>query len=495
MSGASFDELKAVWMREVLPKLLPFADAATKELPLARLLRLSLFQASVGMMMVLLYGTMNRVMVVEKGVPTWIISLMVALPVLVAPFRALIGFRSDVHRSAFGWRRVPYIWFGTLMQFGGLAIMPFALILSVEGGQVPNFVGWVAAAFAFLIGGAGMHTTQTAGLALATDLATEQSRPRVVALLFVMLQLSMLVAALAYGVLLSDFDSMTPGQANGRLIGVLQGVALVTVAFNMIALWKQESMNLDRAEQAMADKAADAPQPSFMETWRRFVSGGSATRLLVVLGLGTAGFTMQEILLEPYGGQILGLSVSQTTRLTAIWAAGSLAAFGLTAYLLKRGASPHRIAFFGAAIGVLAFVAVIAADPLRSPLLFRAGALLIGFGGGLFAVGTLTAAMDMAREGQSGLALGAWGAIQATCYGVAVGLGGALRDIFAALDPFSWVGIDWSGPVVGYSVVYMLEILLLIAALFALLPQALRPPVSRSAAASGRDKFGIAEMP
>jgi BCD family chlorophyll transporter-like MFS transporter len=146
-------------------------------------------------------------------------------------------------------------------------------------------------------------------------------------------------------------------------------------------------------------------------------------------------------------------------------------------------------------VGVLAFVAVIAADPLRSPLLFRAGALLIGFGGGLFAVGTLTAAMDMAREGQSGLALGAWGAIQATCYGVAVGLGGALRDIFAALDPFSWVGIDWSGPVVGYSVVYMLEILLLIAALVALLPQALRPPVSRSAAASGRDKFGIAEMP
>jgi BCD family chlorophyll transporter-like MFS transporter len=53
--------------------------------------------------------------------------------------------------------------------------------------------------FAFLIAGAGMHTTQTAGLALATDLATEQSRPRVVALLFVMLQVSMLVAALAYG--------------------------------------------------------------------------------------------------------------------------------------------------------------------------------------------------------------------------------------------------------------------------------------------------------
>jgi BCD family chlorophyll transporter-like MFS transporter len=494
MSGTSLEELKRLWMREVLPKILPFADAATKELPLPRLLRLSLFQASVGMMMVLLYGTMNRVMVVEKGVPTWLISLMVALPVLVAPFRALIGFKSDIHRSAFGWRRVPFIWFGTLMQFGGLAIMPFALILSAEGGQVPNFVGWIAAGFAFLVAGAGMHTTQTAGLALATDLATEESRPRVVALLFVMLQVSMLVAALAYGLLLTDFNNMSPGAANARLIGVLQGVALVTIGFNMVALWKQEAINMERAERSVAEKAADAPQPRFMDTWRSFVSGGSAARLLIVLGLGTAGFTMQEILLEPYGGQVLGLTVSQTTRLTAIWAFGSLAAFGLTAHLLSKGALPHRIALYGALVGIVAFVAVIAAEPLGSPLIFRLGALLIGFGGGLFSVGTLTAAMDMARGGQSGLALGAWGAIQATCYGIAVGLGGALRDIFAALNPFAGFGMDWSGPVVGYTVVYGLEILLLIAALIVLFPLALRRREAYLAETERREKFGIAEM-
>lgn len=495
MSGTSFKELKELWMRETLPKLLPFADAATKELPLPRLLRLSLFQASVGMMMVLLYGTMNRVMVVEKGVPTWLISLMVALPVLVAPFRALIGFKSDIHRSAFGWRRVPFIWFGTLMQFGGLAFMPFALILSVEGGQVPNFVGWIAAGFAFLLAGAGMHTTQTAGLALATDLASEETRPRVVALLFVMLQMSMLVAALVFGVLLTGFNDMSAGAANQRLIGVLQGVALVTIGLNMLALWKQEAMDMNRAERALADEAANAPQPAFMDTWQRFISGGSATRLLVVLGLGTAGFTMQEILLEPYGGQVLDLTVSQTTRLTAIWAFGSLAAFGLTAHLLSKGAMPHRIALYGALVGVAAFAAVIAADPFGSPLLFRLGALLIGFGGGLFSVGTLTAAMDMARGGQSGLALGAWGAIQATCYGIAVGLGGALRDVFTALDPFPWFGIEWSGPVVGYSVVYGLEIVLLMAAIVVLLPLALRRRDAGRPGAERREKFGVAEMP
>jgi MFS transporter, BCD family, chlorophyll transporter len=103
---------------ELLFRLLPFADAASADLPLPRLLRLSLFQFSVGMAMVLLNGTLNRVMVVELGTPTWLVALLIAVPLLAAPFRALIGHRSDTHRSVLGWRRVPYIWFGSMMQFG-----------------------------------------------------------------------------------------------------------------------------------------------------------------------------------------------------------------------------------------------------------------------------------------------------------------------------------------------------------------------------------------
>ena len=116
-------------------------------LPLSRLLRLSLFQMSVGMALVLLICTLNRVMIVELGIPAWLVSLMIAIPLLAAPFRALIGHKSDVHRSVLGWRRVPFIWFGTLMQFGGLAIMPFALLLMAR----PELfaIGTAASALAF----------------------------------------------------------------------------------------------------------------------------------------------------------------------------------------------------------------------------------------------------------------------------------------------------------------------------------------------------------
>jgi len=55
-------------------RLLPFADAASEGLPMSQLLRLSLFQVSVGMATVMLLGTLNRVMIVELSVPAVIVA-------------------------------------------------------------------------------------------------------------------------------------------------------------------------------------------------------------------------------------------------------------------------------------------------------------------------------------------------------------------------------------------------------------------------------------
>jgi BCD family chlorophyll transporter-like MFS transporter len=222
---------------------LPFADAASEGLPLGQLLRLSLFQVSVGMATVLLLGTLNRVMIVELSVPALVVATMIALPVLIAPFRALMGFRSDTHRSALGWKRIPYLWFGSLWQMGGLAVMPFALLV-LSGQQVvgPTWAGEVLAALAFLMTGLGLHMTQTAGLALASDRATDETRPRVVALLYVMFLLGMAISAIVIGWLLRDFAPFT-------LVRVVQGAAALGIILNLIALWKQEKLNpMSRAE-------------------------------------------------------------------------------------------------------------------------------------------------------------------------------------------------------------------------------------------------------
>ena len=239
------------------PRFLPFADAASDDLPLSRLLRLSLFQISVGMAMVMLVGTLNRVMIVELKVSATLVSFMVALPLLIAPLRALIGFRSDNHRSQLGWRRVPYIWMGSLLQFGGFSIMPFALLVLAGAGQAsqaPAWVGLVGAAGAFVLVGIGMHTVQTAGLALATDLAPVESQAKVVGLMYVSQLLGMIVSALVFGAFLQDFSP-------GRLVQVIQAAAVTTLVLNSLALWKQETRHpgvRDAPHRARASRARPA---------------------------------------------------------------------------------------------------------------------------------------------------------------------------------------------------------------------------------------------
>jgi len=460
------------------PRLLPFADAATPELPLRRLLRLSLFQVSVGLSLVLLNGTLNRVMIVELGIPAWLVSAMAALPILFAPFRALIGFRSDHHRSPLGWRRVPYIWMGTLIQFGGLAILPFALlVLSGRGTHVSPVAGQLAAALSFLMIGAGLHTSQTAGVSLATDLAPANSRPRVVALLYVMLLVGMVGASLSFGVLLRDFDYL-------RLIKIIQGAAMCTMVLNIIALWKQEGR---RAPQANAE---DHRELSFSQSFRAFLAGGDASRLLIAVGLGAAGFNMQDILLEPYGGEILKLSVSATTSLTALMAGGTVSGLFFAARWLSRGRDPHFLAALGALVGISGFCLVTFSAPLGSLPVFWLGTVGIGFGGGWFSVGTLTAAMALPEKGHSGLAIGAWGAVQATAAGGGILLGGALRDVLSSLAARGALGPGLTSASVGYGFVYLLEIALLFGTLVAI-----GPLVRVGQRSSAPSRFGLAEMP
>ena len=449
------DKLALNWGK-IGSRYLPFADAASDALPLGRLLRLSLFQVAVGMAVVLLIGTLNRVLIVELGVPAWLVAVMVSLPLVFAPFRAFVGHRSDTHRSVLGWRRVPYIWMGSLIQFGGLAIMPFALLVLSGDTHGPAWIGQAGAAVAFLLVGAGLHTTQTVGLALATDLAPTESHPKVVALLCMMLLLGMVASALIFGALLAHFTEV-------KLIQVIQGAALATMILNMAALWKQEARDPSRTSMTQQ-------HPSFGEAWRAINSGQQARRQLVALALGTVAFSMQDILLEPYGGQILHLTVGQTTALTAILALGGLCGFGFAARRLGRGADPYRLAALAALVGLVAFSAVVFAAPLDSQPLFAIGVALIGFGAGTFGHCTLTAAMGMAPRGQIGLALGVWGAVQASAAGIAVAAGGLIRDGVDILGAHGVLGAGLSDPSVGYSVVYHIEISFLFATLIALGP-------------------------
>ncbi|PTT83096.1 MFS transporter, partial [Pelomonas sp. HMWF004] len=95
------------------------------------------------------------------------------------------------------------------------------------------------------------------------------------------------------------------------------------------------------------------------------------------------------------------------------------------------------------------------------------------------------------HAGRAGLALGAWGAVQAGCGGLAVALGGSLRDAMTWLASQGLLGPAMSQASVPYSVVYHLEIALLFGTLIALGPL-VRP---HGAPRTPRSEFGLAEFP
>lgn len=476
--------VKSKHIKQLGVNWMPFADAASQDLTLLQLLRLGLFQVSVGMAAVLLLGTLNRVMIVELSVPATIVAIMIALPVISAPFRAMLGHKSDTHKSWIGWKRIPYLWFGSLWQMGGLAIMPFALIV-LSGDQTtgPAWAGEALAAIAFLMTGVGMHMTQTAGLALASDRATDETRPRVVAALYVMFLIGMAVSAVVLGFLLRDFDPI-------KLIRVVQGCGVVTLVLNLVALWKQEKVR------PMSAVEMAAPRPLFRDGWRDLMAGGAAGRLLLMVMLGTMGFQMQDVLLEPYGAEILGLSVSATTWLTACNALGALTGFILAARWLARGQDMFRMAARGILIGVAAFVMVIFAAPVHSTTLFYIGAWCIGLGAGLFLVSTLTAAMALPENGHAGrgLVLGAWGAAQATAAGLSIAIGGGLRDSMGALAMDGHFGALFATKAFGYAFVYQIEIFILFATLIAMAPL-VKVSVFTAKPQSEAPQMGLAEFP
>jgi BCD family chlorophyll transporter-like MFS transporter len=76
--------------------------------------------------------------------------------------------------------------------------------------------------------------------------------------------------------------------------------------------------------------------------------------------------------------------------------------------------------------------------------------------------------MNLENRDRSGLALGAWGAAQATAAGLAIAAGGAIRDVVSGLAQSGFLGPALNQLSTGYCTVYHIEIALLFATLIAI---------------------------
>lgn len=413
------------------------------------ILRLGLFQLGIGLSLAPITGTLNRVLIDELSISAAAVALLISMHYFVSPVRAVIGYRSDKSRSLGKWR-TPYIVLGVMLTYGGLALAPFALILLGGNGTIPFSIALLICIGIFVGYGAGVSIVETVYLALVSDITPKEDRGKVLSVLWVMLVVGTVLSAIIVSGLLVEYS-------HGLLIQVMQGSAIAFVLLTVIALWQQEQLNPDGS--IKSDLETVRIRLSLWESIQLLGKEQVLKGLFVVIFIATMAFATHDVLLEPYGGQVLGMSVSDTMRLTALWGLATIVGVSLAAYLLWRKKAPVLLIAAGCVVGLVGFAVIsIASDAtLIGP--FRVGVALISIGRGLFLVGSIILVMSLTDVSHAGLFLGIWGIVQAMAQGFGTIGGGIVRDL---------AQYQTGSVVLGYTVVYTGSLLLLLSVILIL---------------------------
>lgn len=415
-----------------------------------KVMRLGLFQFGVGLSLAPITGTLNRVLIEDIGIAAAIVAMLISLHYFVSPIRAVIGYRSDKLRSQGTWR-TPYVILGAMLTYGGLACSPFALILLGGNGRLPFVPALIATTLIFAMYGAGINIVETVYLALVSDITQPEKKGKVLLVLWFMLILGTVVSAIIISAFLVDYSHV-------RLIRVMQGSAVVFIVFTAIAMYRQEPLNADGSIKN-ANKVVRV-RMSLWESLRAVGKHPILQGLFVLIFIATMAFATHDVLLEPYGGQVLGMSVSATMRLTALWGISTIVGVSAAAFLVWRKRSPVVLIGVGCLIGLIGFGVISAASNGQAVNLFRVGVACISLGRGLFLVGSVLLVVSLVDVSHAGLFLGVWGIVQGLAQGFGTIGGGIVRDVMLAR----------TGSVVqGYTTVYIASLLLLAVAVALLL--------------------------
>jgi BCD family chlorophyll transporter-like MFS transporter len=411
--------------------------------------RLGLFQFGIGLSLAPVTGTLNRVLIDDLGIAAAVVGVLISIHYFVSPVRAIVGYRSDKARSLGKWR-TPYVVFGVMLTYGGLACAPFALILLGGDGVIPFWAAFIICIGIFFAYGAGINIVETVYLALVSDITPPESRGKVISVLWMMLVLGTVVSAIIVSGFLVDYS-------HRRLIEVMQGSAIVFVLLTVIALWRQERLNPDGSIRSTMETVRVR-----LSLWKSVQMLGEQRVLKSLFGvifIATMAFATHDILLEPYGGQVLGMSVSATMQLTALWGIATIVGVVAAALFLWRKRSPVALIGLGCAVGLLGFGIISYASDAELVNPFRVGVAMISIGRGLFLVGSVVLVMSLTDVSHAGLFLGIWGIVQGMAQGLGTIGGGVVRDL---------AQMQTGSVVLGYTIVYVASLLLLLTVLLLL---------------------------
>lgn len=404
------------------------------------IIRLAAFPLGYGLTGALIGGTLNRIMVAEIGMPTSLVGLFFAVPLLVSPIRSWFGYRSDAF-PILGKRRESYMVLGALLTAAGIITTSLMTVRVVT----LNFLLILGMLLTFMLYGLGRNLGHNSFQALLSDKFSGKQRSRAITGYEVVTLLGLVMGAGGLG---SALESYEPS----RLIVVSLAVSGIFALLALLAALGQEPE--DEIQNLAAEKAS---RISYRQAIKDLVIADPQVRLFFILVLLTfIGTLAQDVLLEPYGALVLDMSVGDTTRLTAFWGMGVIASMLLSGMVLINLLGYLQVLQIGLISSIGVFIGLILIGAAGNPGAFRGLVLLMGLGTGFAAAGLLTGVINFTTKLRAGLLLGVWG--MANMVGHALGslLGGGLVDLILSATN--------RNALLAYSGVFVLEISALTAA-------------------------------
>lgn len=399
------------------------------------LLRLGLREFAAGLTSVLMLGVLNRVLKVELGVSLAVIAPLLATLNLAAPLAIIVGHRSDT-RPIRGRRRTPRIVLGGVIA--GLALMGAPTI--ARGLAAGLTVASVGAAFAlFTVMGIGMYGAGSVFFALIADLTPDDERGHAASTVYLMLMGGILAGVALTGTILR------PDASNLGTLFTTAGV--VVIVLTVLSVWGIEPP-------ASSFDGSDAE--SLGDRLRRLGSLEQPRRFFVFMIASTVFLFLQRAILEPFGGEVLGMDVRQTSAFEAMLTVGILAGMLTAGRPWIERSGRLRAAHRGLVASSVGFWVLVLAALTGTPAPAWLTILVIGVGQGLFSVAALSLMLTLTGTRATALLMGLWTVAHAIAQGAATAAGGLLYELARNL-----VGT----PARGYAVVFALQALGLLACL------------------------------
>lgn len=427
-----------------------------KNLTVARNLKIGLFHLGSGIADIMATGVWNRIMISDLGFSATPIGLLVSLRYFLAPVGIWAGRMSDRH-AVLGYRRLFWVWLGRAMMVISLFALGLVTTTLARGAEATPAI-WVVISVAMLLFSLGTALSGGTFLALIYDRAADHQRGRAVGIVWTLLLVGFTVGGILAGVLLPDSDDI-PGMSFSP--DTLQNLFVVT-ALILGALWFFSLLGEERRSTGVQDVSETEEAQSSVRADLGMVWQNRHTRaFLFYLSLSMFFAFAQDLILEPFAADVFGMDAQHTSRFSAYW--GSMSILGSLLFLwlsrrIKR-LDNTLMSYIGVSVLVLTFVlfGVSALAEVRG--LVTVGLITLGFGLGLWNIGTLGLMMDMSPASRAGTFLGFWTLVVTFARGFGVSGGGIVRDAVLHLTG--------SLPT-AYGTVFVMELVGLILALWTL---------------------------